>query len=39
MKVLAERYRLATSGGTDIHVDKTLGVDETVSSAFNACNS
>lgn len=29
---IAKRYRMATSGGTDIHVDKTLGKDETVSS-------
>lgn len=29
---IAKRYRIATSGGTDIHVDKTLGKDETVSS-------
>lgn len=29
---LCKRYRLASSGGTDIHVDKTLGRDETVSS-------
>ena len=29
---MCKKYRLATSGGTDIHVDKTLGKDETVSS-------
>lgn len=29
---IAKRYKIATSGGTDIHVDKSLGKDETVSS-------
>lgn len=29
---LVKKYRLASSGGTDIHVDKTLGTDEKISS-------
>ena len=32
MKEIVREHRLASSGGTDIHVDKTLGADETVSS-------
>ncbi len=32
MKEIVKRHRLASSGGTDIHVDKTLGEDEAVSS-------
>lgn len=29
---IAKAHRVGTSGGTDIHVDKTIGEDETVSS-------
>lgn len=32
IKELVQTHRIASSGGTDIHVDKTLGKDETVSS-------
>ena len=32
MDEIVRTHRLASSGGTDIHVDKTLGADETVSS-------
>ncbi len=32
MKELVKQYRIGSSGGTDIHVDKTLSNDETVSS-------
>ena len=32
IKELVQAHRIASSGGTDIHVDKTLGKDETVSS-------
>lgn len=32
VKELVNIYRLGSSGGTDIHVDKTLGKEETVSS-------
>lgn len=32
IKELIRSHRLASSGGTDIHVDKTTGEDETVSS-------
>lgn len=32
IRELVKQHRLATSGGTDIHVDKTLGENETVSS-------
>lgn len=32
MKELVKRHRIASSGGTDIHVDKTTGAEETVSS-------
>lgn len=32
IKEMVKHHRLASSGGTDIHVDKTLGQDETVSS-------
>lgn len=32
MKEIVRNHRIASSGGTDIHVDKTLGADETVSS-------
>ena len=32
IKEIVRAHDLATSGGTDIHVDKTLGADETVSS-------
>lgn len=32
IKELVKQYRIGSSGGTDIHVDKTLGSNETVSS-------
>ena len=32
MKELIKQHRIGSSGGTDIHVDNTLGRDETVSS-------
>ncbi len=32
MKSIAKEYKIATSGGTDIHADKTMGPDETVTS-------
>lgn len=32
IKELVKQYRIGSSGGTDIHVDKTLGKNETVSS-------
>ena len=32
IKELVQAHRIASSGGTDIHVDKPLGKDETVSS-------
>ncbi len=32
IKELIEQHRVGSSGGTDIHVDKTLGSNETVSS-------
>ena len=32
IKLLIDEHKLASSGGTDIHVDKTTGIDETVSS-------
>ena len=32
MKSIAKEYKIATSGGTDIHADKTMGDNETVTS-------
>ena len=32
IKELVKQHKIGSSGGTDIHVDKTLGSDETVSS-------
>lgn len=32
IKEIVKQHRIGSSGGTDIHVDKTLGSDETVSS-------
>lgn len=38
MKELVKQHRMGSSGGTDIHVDKTLGRDETVSSDSSGGN-